>query len=68
MSFRKETKHKEKQEKGKDNKRQTGKKQQNKFMLYLRARSFNHQLQLLVKISVKGVYLFYTFLTANITC
>jgi hypothetical protein len=36
-------------------------------MLYLRARSFNHHLQLLVKLSVKEVYLFYIFLTTNIT-
>jgi hypothetical protein len=35
-------------------------------MLYLRARSLNHQLQLLFKLRVE-VYLSYTFLTANIT-
>jgi hypothetical protein len=35
-------------------------------MLYLRARSLNHQLQLFFKLRVE-VYLSYTFLTANIT-
>jgi hypothetical protein len=36
-------------------------------MLYLRARSFSHQLQLLVKFRVEEVYLFYMLLTTNIT-
>jgi hypothetical protein len=36
-------------------------------MLYLRARSFSHQLQLLVKLRVKEIYLSYIFLTASIT-
>jgi hypothetical protein len=44
--------------------------QLNKFMLYLMARSFNQQLQLLDKLRVKEVhsYLFYTiFLTTTVT-
>jgi hypothetical protein len=32
-------------------------------MLYLRATRFNHQLQLLVKLRLKDVYLFRTVLT-----
>jgi len=39
----------------------------NMFMLYLRAKSVNHQLQLLVKLRVKEVYLFYILLTTPIT-
>jgi hypothetical protein len=35
-------------------------------MLYLRAKEFSHQLQLLVKLRVKEVYLFYVFLTIAI--
>jgi hypothetical protein len=31
----------------------------NNFMLYLRAKSFNLKLQLLVKLRVNGTYLFY---------
>jgi hypothetical protein len=39
-----------------------------KLMLYMKARSFNHQLQLLVKLEVKVTYiLFYIFLTVIIT-
>jgi len=35
-------------------------------MLYLRAKLFNHQLQLLVKLRVKEVlHLFYSFSTTN---
>jgi hypothetical protein len=37
-------------------------KQYNNFMMYLRAKSFCHQLQLLVKVTVEEVYLFYVFL------
>jgi hypothetical protein len=36
-------------------------------MLYLRTKSFNHKLQLFVKLGVKEVYLFYIFLTTTIT-
>jgi hypothetical protein len=37
-------------------------------VLYLKARSFNHEIQLLVKLGVKvGIHLFYIFLTANTT-
>jgi hypothetical protein len=35
----------------------------NMFMLYLWAKSFSHQLQLLVKLRLKEVYMFYVFLT-----
>jgi hypothetical protein len=38
------------------------------FTLYLTTKSFNHQLQLLVKLRVKEVYLFLVFLTATINC
>jgi hypothetical protein len=36
-------------------------------MVYLKAKSFSHQLQLLVKLGVKEVYLFYVSLTTIIT-
>jgi hypothetical protein len=36
-------------------------------MLYLRAREINHQLQLLVKLRVKELYLFSVLLTNTIT-
>jgi hypothetical protein len=36
-------------------------------MLYLRSKEFNHQLQLLVKLRMKEVYLFCVFLTITIT-
>jgi hypothetical protein len=35
-------------------------------MLYLRAKSFTRQLQLLVKLRVQEVHLFYVFLTNTI--
>jgi hypothetical protein len=38
-----------------------------RMLMYLRATSFSHQLELLVKFRVKEVYLFYIFFTANIT-
>jgi hypothetical protein len=38
-----------------------------KFMLYLRARSFSHQLHLLLEFRVKDVYVFHVFLTAHFT-
>jgi hypothetical protein len=39
----------------------------NTFMLYLMARLFNHQLQLVIKLRVKDVYLFCMFLITTIT-
>jgi hypothetical protein len=47
-----------------------GKKRYTEFMLYLRAKSFNRQLQLLVKLTMKGVGLLmpYICLTTTITC
>jgi hypothetical protein len=36
-------------------------------MLYFRAKLFNHQLQLLVNLKAKKLYLFYVFLTITIT-
>jgi hypothetical protein len=43
-----------------------------KFMLCLRDKSLNHQLQFFVKVTVKEVYLFYIFLTTiaywNLNC
>jgi hypothetical protein len=35
-------------------------------VLYLRARSFRHDLQLLVKLRVKEVYLLYIFVSSSI--
>jgi hypothetical protein len=43
-----------------------GKNWYNKFMLYLGARSFHHQLQFLAKLRVKELYLFCVFLTTTI--
>jgi hypothetical protein len=36
-------------------------------MLYLMSKQFNHQLQFFIKFSVKGISLFYIFLTTIIT-
>jgi hypothetical protein len=38
------------------------------FMLYTMAKSFNCQLQLLIKLRVKEVYLFHVFLNTTINC
>jgi hypothetical protein len=35
-------------------------------LLYLKAKLFSHQLQLLVELTVKEVYLFHVFLTTTI--
>jgi hypothetical protein len=40
--------------------------QYNKFILYLWAKSFSHQLQLLAKLRVKEVYMLCVFLTTTI--
>jgi hypothetical protein len=37
------------------------------FMLYLTAKSFSHQLQFMVKLSLKEVCLFHVFLTTTTT-
>jgi hypothetical protein len=43
-----------------------GKNQYNRFMLYLRTKSFDNELQLLVNVRVKEVHLFCVFLTTTI--
>jgi hypothetical protein len=43
------------------------KKLYSKFLVYLRARSFNRQLQLLVNLRVNEVFILYVFLTTTIT-
>jgi hypothetical protein len=51
---------------GRGSVKKKGQKHHNTFMLYLRSISFNHELQLLVNLRVKELYLVYTFFTAII--